>query len=30
MAVEAHGGCIWVEEGPSGVGSRFCFQLPQD
>jgi len=30
MAVEAHGGCIWVEEGPSGVGSRFRFQLPQD
>lgn len=30
MAVEAHGGSIGVEEGPSGVGSRFRFRLPQD
>lgn len=30
MAVEAHGGSIWVEEGPSGIGSCFSVQLPQD
>lgn len=28
LAVEAHGGEIWAEEGPDGVGSRFVFTLP--
>ncbi|NDJ75989.1 MAG: cyclic nucleotide-binding domain-containing protein [Chloroflexi bacterium] len=28
LAVEAHGGHIWVEEGPGGIGSRFAFSLP--
>jgi signal transduction histidine kinase len=27
-AVHAHGGRIWVEPGPGGVGSRFAFTLP--
>jgi len=29
MAVEAHEGLIWVEDGPSGEGSRFVFTIPQ-
>ncbi len=28
LAVEAHGGKIWVEEGDEGIGSRFIFTLP--
>jgi signal transduction histidine kinase len=28
LAVEGHGGQIWVEEGANGVGSRFVFTLP--
>jgi signal transduction histidine kinase len=28
MAVEAHGGHIWIEDGPQGKGSRFIFTLP--
>jgi signal transduction histidine kinase len=29
MAVEAHGGRIWVEDGPEGKGSRFVLTLPK-
>jgi signal transduction histidine kinase len=28
LAVEAHGGHIWIEAGPDGCGSRFVFTLP--
>ncbi len=28
LAVQAHGGKIWVEPGPGGLGSRFAFTLP--
>jgi len=28
MAIQAHGGRIWVEDGPDGSGSRFVFTLP--
>ncbi len=28
LAVEAHGGQIWVEPGDEGIGSRFIFTLP--
>lgn len=28
LTIEAHGGEIWVEPGPGGVGSRFVFTLP--
>lgn len=28
LAVEAHGGTIWVESGHNGQGSKFCFSLP--
>lgn len=27
LAVEAHGGQVWVEDGPEGVGSRFVVEL---
>ena len=29
MAVEAHGGRIWIEEGPGGEGSRFVLAVPR-
>ncbi|WP_428262619.1 PAS domain-containing protein [Haliangium sp.] len=29
LAVEAHGGRVWVEDGAGG-GSRFCVELPRD
>jgi len=29
MAIKAHGGRIWVEDGPEGKGSRFVFVLPR-
>jgi len=28
MAIEAHGGSIWVEDAPDGKGSQFSFMLP--
>lgn len=28
LAVEAHGGKLWVEDGEEGVGSKFAFNLP--
>jgi signal transduction histidine kinase len=28
LAVEAHGGRIWMEDGTDGIGSRFTFNLP--
>ncbi|MBI5566884.1 MAG: cyclic nucleotide-binding domain-containing protein [Chloroflexi bacterium] len=28
LAIEAHGGQIWIEDGADGVGSQFVFSLP--
>lgn len=28
LVIEAHGGRIWYEPGPGGIGSRFTFTLP--
>ena len=28
LAIEAHGGQIWVEDGEGGVGCKFIFTLP--
>ena len=28
LAVEGHGGRIWIQDGPNGIGSRFTFTLP--
>jgi len=28
LTVEAHGGTIWVESGPDGIGTCFAFRLP--
>ena len=28
LAVQAHGGCIWVDDNPGGQGSAFSFTLP--
>ncbi len=30
LAIEAHGGTIWAEDGPEGMGSRFVFTLPTE
>ena len=30
LAVEAHGGRIWMEEGKGGAGSKFAFTLPTE
>ncbi len=28
LAIERHGGRVWAQDGPNGVGSRFTFTLP--
>ncbi len=28
LAVDGHGGRIWIQDGPNGIGSRFTFTLP--
>jgi signal transduction histidine kinase len=30
LAIEAHGGKIWIEDGERGVGSQFVFTLPMN